>query len=42
MTTQPGEMSDRKPKVIEFVINAGMHIIDHHFKQSCFKGDGLI
>ena len=29
ITTQPGEINDRKSEVIAFVVNAGMNIIDN-------------
>ena len=31
ITTQPGEIDDRKSKVIAFVVNAGMNITVNNF-----------
>ena len=31
ITTQPGEIDDRKPEVIAFVVNAGMNITANDF-----------
>ena len=31
ITTQPGEIDDRKSEVIVFVVNAGMNIIANNF-----------
>ena len=37
ITTKPGEIDNRKSKVIAFVVNAGMNIVANNFDILCRK-----